>query len=270
MMGHNVNKTDRFGESFKQTEDDSNNNYFIKLYKKYEKQLKIILPIIVALLAIIYFFFFFQKGIIFYDNFLKRSVNGNQILYNANISYGNIDIIVISDIENDFQITYNLPENEIKSYNLQFSNQEKNLSNLLITSASGETLFKGKYDSYDNNFLHDENNEVVYCQDNFINIIMNNENSFEDYEPDYRNMASIVQGEDIKIKGNFALMLFGLALLALTAFDMKFPLALFYLEHFMSVNNPEPSDYHIAVQRFMWGVYPIIAIILLILSLFVR
>lgn len=61
-------------------------------------------------------------------------------------------------------------------------------------------------------------------------------------------------------RGNWAVWGVTLFISLLTAVDIAFPLAFFYFRYSFSVNNPEPSDFYLSMQKVGWVVW--IAVIL--------
>ncbi|MEG0693040.1 MAG: hypothetical protein RR444_08160 [Oscillospiraceae bacterium] len=264
---------DRFGELYKEdTGNGRQENFFINLYHKYKKPIRIILPIILVLLAVFYLYAFFQKGIIFYDNFLKRSVVGEEILYNATPYYGDITIKVAPMHSNEYKISYEVPDNEIQSFMVHISEEVEYEQDVKIYSVDNKLLFDGKYRSNNSYFLFDKNGHP-FMEDGGVSIVYSNSTTthpFENFKPSFSHMICIINEKEVVFRGNFLILLFALLLLGLTAFDMKFPLAFFKMNHFLDVRDPEPTDFYIAMQRVTWVIMPIIAIICLILALFIR
>lgn len=58
-----------------------------------------------------------------------------------------------------------------------------------------------------------------------------------------------------------------LMMLAFWLVDIYFPNLFFNMRYGLSVNNPEPSDYYLAIQKVGWVFLPIIAVVFLALSL---
>lgn len=53
-------------------------------------------------------------------------------------------------------------------------------------------------------------------------------------------------------RGSWAIYFLALFLSAITAIDVAFPKALFYLQHCLSVQDPEPTDLYLAMQKVSW------------------
>jgi len=60
------------------------------------------------------------------------------------------------------------------------------------------------------------------------------------------------------IRGNPVFLTIAVLLFLLTIFDMLFPLALFSIRHGIEVEDPQPSDWYLTVQKTM---HPIIALV---------
>lgn len=61
-------------------------------------------------------------------------------------------------------------------------------------------------------------------------------------------------------RGNWAIWGVTLFISLLTAVDIAFPLAFFYLRYSFSVNNPEPSDLYLAMQKAGWVLMTAVAL----------
>ena len=59
-------------------------------------------------------------------------------------------------------------------------------------------------------------------------------------------------GPDTVRRGSWGIYVCGLFLSGITAVDVAFPRALFYLQHVLSVQDPEPTDLYLAMQKVSW------------------
>lgn len=56
-------------------------------------------------------------------------------------------------------------------------------------------------------------------------------------------------------------------LFILTIIDIKDPMLFFRLNHFLSVRDPEPTDFYISMQKVGWVVMPLLGIVLMIVAI---
>ena len=74
------------------------------------------------------------------------------------------------------------------------------------------------------------------------------------YQVDAFDVLYFAMEPDIVHRGSWAVWGVTLFISLLTAVDIAFPLAFFYLRYSFSVNNPEPSDFYLSMQKVGWVV----------------
>lgn len=234
----------------------------------------------IVLFFFIYFSLFFQKGIIFEGKFLKmdKSVSvlqykGNvfgvpvkistdrgsnsDFLYNNEPSNGNfnshseIDILYeLSSIERIYKVEFHSKE-DVKVY------QRENL------------IFDGKYipSPYNSIELFDKDGKP-YLRGMVTVVVNNNRNIFNDsYQVGALHIIKTAMGRNIVNRGNPSALFVAILLLIILLVDIKFPKFFFYTKHFLSVEDPEPSELYLVIQKGMWYITPVIILIILIVSL---
>lgn len=72
------------------------------------------------------------------------------------------------------------------------------------------------------------------------------------YQVDAFDVLYFAMEPDIVHRGSWAVWGVTLFISLLAAVDIAFPLAFFYLRYSFSVNNPEPSDLYLAMQKAGW------------------
>lgn len=135
---------------------------------------------------------------------------------------------------------------------------------IIIIYENKTEIFSGLYDSVgSSNFRVFEKDGKPYVGE--TNIIING----SEQPVDSLNVVSLVNiyCDDFDIRGNAAAMGFAVILLILWAIDICFPRALFLLSHFISVENPQPSQLYLSAQRIGWVAFPILSAIIMIISL---
>lgn len=257
-------KADRFGESYVETKQDRKQKALNSFYTKYKIPILILLTI--CILAFIFFYFtaFFKQGIRAYDEFFALSESGNVQTYTAPTSYGDAKIVVTRVSDTNSTVLYDMPGNMPLLYDISFIGETEGYKNISIKSDSGLS-FEGKYRS-DEPYLIDQTGDY-FLGFGEENVFISTNNPFEQFSPSIIHTVSLTQYTNTEPRGNIVFLLIALFLFASTAFDIKWPLAMFTLEHFLSVNNPEPSDFYIMMQRLSWVVMPIIGVASMLLGL---
>lgn len=74
------------------------------------------------------------------------------------------------------------------------------------------------------------------------------------YQVDAFDVLYFAMEPDIVHRGSWAVWGVTLFISLLTAVDIAFPLAFFYFRYSFSVNNPEPSDFYLSMQKVGWVV----------------
>lgn len=73
-----------------------------------------------------------------------------------------------------------------------------------------------------------------------------------------------MEGESIC--GELKSLILAIILFRMILIDVKYPLFFFNLKHFLSVKDPEPTDFHIFMQKVARVVISMIGVILLIVA----
>ena len=235
------------------------------------KRKKIILAIgiVAAFLLILYFKLFFTKGIYYDDVFLKKSTTFSETNYSGSSVYGDIHIIVKEEKDKQIDVIYNLPGDLTRQYTVEFINKNNNnyqdFEPIVIKDKDGNIILEGMYRS-ESLFLLDNNGETV--MDNMLQITFNGANPYdEEYEVSLKNVVDLAAFSEDTIRGRFEYLVMAILLFAITIIDIRFPLFFFQLRYAMSVNDPEPSDLYLFMQKVTRVVYPIIGIVLMIVAI---
>lgn len=219
------------------------------------------LGIIVIILLILYFKTFFTNGALFYDKFLKKEVIDSEIHY-INKKY-NIHIIVDRIDYNNIIVTYNLPNNRRKEFNIDYSTEDNWEFNIhRIENENGSTLFEGKY-RIGTFFLYDKNGKPI-----FDTSLLETRNQHNDsYEVSPLNILNFAFSSNDRLRGELGPLMMAILLFIITVIDIKYPLFFFTLNHFLDVKDPEPTDFYLSMQRVGWVVLPLIGVLLMILAI---
>jgi hypothetical protein len=182
-----------------------------------------------------------------------------------------VSIFITKDIydKNEASIEYSIGDIFEKAYTVRASNIEDKGTNIKILK-NNSILFDGIYRSMNGYYkILTYKDGKPYMGD--IRVTFNNQSPFNaSYEVSYNHIAETVFRDNIIIRGNLQLFVIALLLLLFVAVDMKWPLLFFNMRYALSVNNPEPSEFFVAIQKFSWVAIPVIAVIILITALFVR
>ena len=233
------------------------------------KNIILVIGIVAAFLLIIYFKLFFTKGIYYDDVFLKKNTTSSETSYSGSSVYGDIHIIVKEKKDKQIEVIYNLPGNITRRYTVEFTNNNNNndqdFEPIVIRDKDENIILEGLYRS-DSFFLLDNNGEPAIDQE-FLVTFNGNSPYDESYEVSLKNVADLATFSDDTIRGRFGFLVIAILLFAITMIDIRFPLFFFQLRYAMSVNDPEPSDLYLLIQKVTRVLYPIIGIYFMIYAL---
>jgi hypothetical protein len=243
----------------------------IERIKELDGKGKLIGAIIVTLIAALltgYFIIFLTEGVNYGDTFLKKEAAGTETYYRGTSQWGDIHVGVkaLHGNAGQVEVTYQLPNNINKVFIVNFHTPQFADRGVTIKDLNGSLLFEGDYRKGDF-FLYDKSGKAY--MEGVFDIIVNGENPYQaDYQITLRNAAGFATFEYETIRGDVRFLIFALILIVFMVIDWMFPLFFFKLRHCLDVQDPEPSDFYIAVQRLFWYVYPVIAIVLLLAAIF--
>lgn len=227
--------------------------------------------IILAFLAaalILYFIVFFTRGAEFDDTFLKKEVVSSDAHYMGKNMYGSIHITVkgLKDVHRSAEVIFRLPNDINRRYTVNFQdpkNWDAGIEN--IKGEDGSIVFEGEYRK-DRDFMVDKNGELWL--DYNARVMKYGESPYnEDYKISLKNVADFAYSAKDITRGNYGLLVLALFFLAITIIDIKYPMLFFNLKYSFSVENPQPSDTYLALQKISWVAYPVIALFLMIAAI---
>ncbi|MDD2494321.1 MAG: hypothetical protein PHE29_03930 [Tissierellia bacterium] len=135
-----------------------------------------------------------------------------------------------------------------------------------IKEENGKTIFEGKY-GINSMLLLDKNGKPVIENITLYTDLGKESPYYEKYQLSLKRIVEFSLLENERVRGEFELLAISILLLLLTIIDVKYPLLFFTLSHYLSVKDPEPTDYYIVMQKISWFVFPIISIIMLIVAI---
>lgn len=227
--------------------------------------------IILAFLAaalILYFIVFFTRGAEFDDTFLKKEVVSSDAHYMGKNMYGSIHITVkgLKDVHRSAEVIFRLPNDINRRYTVNFQdpkNWDAGIEN--IKGEDGSIVFEGEYRK-DRDFMVDKNGE--FWLDYNARVMKYGESPYNEYyKISLKNVADFAYSAKDITRGNYGLLVLALFFLVITIIDIKYPMLFFNLKYSFSVENPQPSDTYLALQKISWIAYPAIAVLLMIAAI---
>jgi hypothetical protein len=186
--------------------------------------------------------------------------------YKGNYLFEPILITVQNSNQNTGEIIveYNLPNKLYFRYLVYFENTDDNRNKIRILQDNNE-IFNGFYDN--NSLFNLYINDWEPYFDNEIIVIINNNYYPDNYTPSLSSTAKFATGDGVENRGNIYPIIMFFILLIVYIIDIKLPLFFFTLHNFLSVKDPEPSDFYLFMQKLGWYVInPIILVVLLVIG----
>lgn len=216
---------------------------------------------------IFYCIVFFSTGVYYEGAFLKKEVGVNECYYRGANEYGNITVNVKGQVNKDAsaRVSYAYPYSINRQYTVNFkdaNNWDLGIEN--IQDSSGDIIFEGQYIKNDN-YLYDKTGKPL-LEDN-LRVIIGNKFPHKDYQLSLKNVADFATGSNDEIRGKYPSLIFAMLLFFYMLIDIKDPLFFFQLQYSWNVNNPEPSDFYVLMQKISWCINPIFILYLMIASL---
>jgi len=240
-----------------------------------KKHKKILIPAAAAVLLLVlwgYCLLFFQKGIYFEGAFLKREAVSGGYEYSGE-AYGRaVKIALSGDIgaKGRAALSVSVGGLEEESFTVESSGEEDIGKRVKLYRKESEEEVAPLFDGYylpagDYLSLYDKNGGPVPVD---IRVTVNGQSPFTaGYETDKAFVVRTAFGDNTEIRGNWAFFIMALLLAAFLAVDLRFPRLFFTLRHFLTVENPEPSDFFLTTQIISWILLPFVIAGLLIAGL---
>ena len=128
---------------------------------------------------------------------------------------------------------------------------------VLISDVAGKEIFRG-YLTFDG-YLTDEDNHITLDSfDIYVYTEYGNKSVWDDYTPSELFVVKAAYGLNLAYRGSIGLFAMMLIAAICVAVDVLFPEFWFQLQHMLSVRDPEPSDFYIAMQRLGWAIWPVL------------
>lgn len=162
-------------------------------------------------------------------------------------------------------VEYILPNNLYFRYSVFIEKVNEDQGRVRILQDNKE-IYNGFYNYSSPVFLYNKNKEPY--TDDIVRYIVNNEYYPDDYIPSVSSTVKFAVGYGVEKRGEIYPVIMFFIVLVILLIDIKFPLLFFKLHNFMSVRDPEPSDFYIFMQKLGWYIiYPICLIVLLFMGI---
>lgn len=249
---------------------------------KFDKKLIILLSTLSIVFIFFYFFLFFQKGIELEGSFLKLNKTDDMYEYNGTAYGEKLKVIVSGDVNksNSVTVSYSLGEKLNRTYIVNILSNTISSSDINVYY-NNIVKFEGAYKPTNGFSQHNkvftptidsffdlwDKNGKPFVEEGKI-IMYDNHSPFDDsYNVSIHHVVTTAFRDNVITRGSWPFLILAMLLLLITAIDIKWPLFIFTLNNFLSVKNPEPSDFYISMQKISWVVFPVISLFMLLASL---
>lgn len=218
---------------------------------------------ILLIFAIWYLSLFNQKVMDFNGDRLKQIELADSTQYKGKYLFESILINVEKSKQNTGEIIveYNLPNKLYFIYHV-FIEKTDNFRGKIRILQDNKELFNGIYDNKQTFYLY-VNNSEPYLGD-MVSVVINDDYYPDNYTPPLTSIARFATGHGVEKRGGIIPLIMFFIALAIYLVDMKYPLFFFQLHNSISVKDPEPSEFYLAMQKLGWFViYPILLVVLL-------
>ena len=145
--------------------------------------------------------------------------------------------------------------------------EEAQVLPVTVTDSAGNVLLDAYYqDSWRGSFW-DEGGNVL--DDRWDITIVTGTETWEDFQPPLNDLVALAAGDKVPEHREVHWGMFALFTLlgGVLCLQIAFPMAFFYLAHFLSVQDPEPSDLYLALMPISWVLSPILLAVLYLIVL---
>lgn len=218
---------------------------------------------ILLIFAIWYLSLFNQKVMNFNGDRLKQIELSDSTQYQGKYLNESILINVQKSKQNTGEIIveYNLPNKLYFKYNVLIETIDNFRGKIKIFQDNKE-LFNGIYDNKQTFYLYINNSEP-YLRD-MLSVVVSNNHYPDNYTPPLSSIARFATGHGVEKRGEIIPLIMFFIVLAIYLVDIKYPQFFFLLQNLISVKDPEPSEFYLAMQKLGWFViYPILLVVLL-------
>jgi len=226
---------------------------------RYQNMILIILTAITAVFGALLVYNRTQPGIKFRDAFLKQQITAEYTVYYGDSEGKDIAIYVTE--KTDCTLVQILAGNRRWEYIVSSWAGKPNYYSgnrpVVISDVNGEERFRG-YLTQSGNLTDEQDRLDPESFDIRVYTVYGNQDPWMNYTPSNLFVAKLALEPDLTYHGSIGLFLMMLIATLCVAVDVLFPTFWFRLEHILSVRDPEPSDFYIAMQRIGWAVWPVL------------
>lgn len=215
----------------------------------------------VLLFGGVHLLFQFNKGVVYGDTLLKKTVAEDHIAYTGK------GLSVTVRESGDLSILEHTTANKTDTYTVEYplepiwTESRRSVDGIRILK-NDRLFFEGAYDLQAQDFLRwykaDGSRDISIT----ITATTSTGEILGDANFTKGNVMYFVNGPELTARGSVGLYLLCVLLALLVAVNTVNPELLFYLSHFLSVRDPEPTEYYLAAQRIgdailtvvLWGV----------------
>lgn len=231
---------------------------------KLQKVLLIILLALAVAFAVITGAVRTRKGVAFEDGFLSVAREGDSTIYSGRAEGQKVTITTYPEggtqvvelavgtlINHTYRVEY--PGGTIKG---DYGDYRRIRITVKGRTFLEETLFEGGYnpDAVFSDFC-DENGEPDMIA---VGRAVINGSIWPSYVMFPSQVMRFINGPATTCRGDWLIYALGVFLSLITAVAVAFPEHLFHLNHFLSVRDPEPTDFYLATQRVSWIIMTVV------------
>ena len=201
------------------------------------------------------------KGIFYKESFSKFEQQDGRDVYTGKIKGEHVTILCYEDGNVDIVEFF-------AGTHYQQTGRVEHLSDTIVTEFEQEIphirifrndalLFDGGYDENMKMFF-DENGELA----SMVSVkVYPSDDPWHEYEFTAGNIYYLTNDPELTVRGNWVIYAVMVFISLLFAAEIAFPETLFYLNHFLSVRDPEPSDFFWAMHNISCVALPLLALI---------
>ena len=197
-----------------------------------------------------------NEGVLFRETLLEVSRQGSTTVYSGTV-YGTnvtitsreengtkyVNISVDGEYYANCRVEY--PEGTIKT---EYGTEVGRIKII----RDDEVLFSGGYDPSPefNAYAKYFNEDGTWDMDAMVAIhAFSSSNPWHNYEFDLSDVMKFAYGPEFSARGSWMMYLIMLVASIFVALEIAFPNTLFYFSHFMSVRDPEPTEFYYAMHK---------------------
>ena len=214
-----------------------------------------------------------NEGVLFYDMLLEVSEQGSTTVYSGTLYSTPITITAreengtkyvnfSADGEYYANCRVEYPEGTIKT---EYGTEVRRIKII----RNDEVLFSGGYDPAPatNPYMKYYNEDGTWSMDTMVSVRAESYgNPWHHFEFDMSDIMRFSNAPDTSVRGSWTLYFAALFVTVIGALLTAFPETSFYLSHFLSVRDPEPTDLYYACHKVGCVIYVIFVFVMYIMG----